>query len=163
MNFMSMLKGLGRGIERVALVGGAVVEPILQTTAPFISLVNPAAGAILGKIGTLIAGAETMVTSAQAGALKKQTVSQIAISELPQLIEVIQQFGPNAKIPQAELSKAIDTSVASYNAIAALIQALHSHNAPAVGPVIVPIDSGATIGVGQPNPPSPPPGVSPLS
>ena len=94
----------------------------------------PCAGAILGKIGTLVAGMETMVTSAQSGALKKQTVAQIAVAEIPQLAEIINQFGPNVKIPQAELSAAIDASVANYNAIAALVTAIEAQNKAATTP-----------------------------
>ena len=128
MSFISIIKGIGKGIEKVAGVAGSVAEPVIQLATPFVTILNPAAGAILGKIGTLIAGMETMVTSAQSGALKKQTVAQIAVAEIPQLAEVINQFGPNVKIPQAELSAAIDASVANYNAIAALVTAIEAQN-----------------------------------
>jgi hypothetical protein len=105
-----------------------VAEPVIQLATPFVTILNPAAGAILGKIGSLVAGMETMVTTAQSGALKKQTVAQIAVAEIPQLAEIINQFGPNVKIPQAELSAAIDASVAGYNAIAALVTAIEAQN-----------------------------------
>lgn len=135
MSFISIIKGIGKGIEKVAGVAGSVAEPVIQLATPFVTILNPAAGAILGKIGTLIAGMETMVTSAQSGALKKQTVAQIAVAEIPQLAEVINQFGPNVKIPQAELSAAIDASVANYNAIAALVTAIEAQNKVAPAPV----------------------------
>ena len=135
MSFISIIKGIGKGIEKVAGVAGTVAEPVIQLATPFVTILNPAAGAILGKIGTLIAGMETMVTSAQSGALKKQTVAQIAVAEIPQLAEVINQFGPNVKIPQAELSAAIDASVANYNAIAALVAAIEAQNKVAPTPV----------------------------
>ena len=134
MSFISIIKGIGKGIEKVAGVAGNVAEPIIQLATPFVTILNPAAGAILGKIGTLIAGMETMVTSAQSGALKKQTVAQIAVAEIPQLAEIINQFGPNVKIPQAELSAAIDASVANYNAIAALVTAIEAQNKAATTP-----------------------------
>ena len=134
MSFISIIKGIGKGIEKVAGVAGSVAEPVIQLATPFVTILNPAAGAILGKIGTLIAGMETMVTSAQSGALKKQTVAQIAVAEIPQLAEVINQFGPNVKIPQAELSAAIDASVANYNAIAALVTAIEAQNKVATTP-----------------------------
>lgn len=134
MSFISIIKGIGKGIEKVAGVAGSVAEPVIQLATPFVTILNPAAGAILGKIGTLIAGMETMVTSAQSGALKKQTVAQIAVAEIPQLAEVINQFGPNVKIPQAELSAAIDASVAGYNAIAALVAAIEAQNKVAPTP-----------------------------
>ena len=134
MSFISIIKGIGKGIEKVAGVAGSVAEPVIQLATPFVTILNPAAGAILGKIGTLIAGMETMVTSAQSGALKKQTVAQIAVAEIPQLAEVINQFGPNVKIPQAELSAAIDASVANYNAIAALVAAIEAQNKVAPTP-----------------------------
>ena len=128
MSFISIIKGIGKGIEKVAGVAVSVAEPVIQLATPFVTILNPAAGAILGKIGTLVAGMETMVTSAQSGALKKQTVAQIAVAEIPQLAEIINQFGPNVKIPQAELSAVIDASVASYNAIATLIAAIEAQN-----------------------------------
>ena len=134
MSFISIIKGIGKGLEKVAGVAGTVAEPVIQLATPFVTILNPAAGAILGKIGTLIAGMETMVTSAQSGALKKQTVAQIAVAEIPQLAEVINQFGPNVKIPQAELSAAIDASVAGYNAIAALVAAIEAQNKVAPTP-----------------------------
>ena len=134
MSFISIIKGIGKGIEKVAGVAGSVAEPVIQLATPFVTILNPAAGAILGKIGTLIAGMETMVTSAQSGALKKQTVAQIAVAEIPQLAEVINQFGPNVKIPQAELSAAIDASVAGYNTIAALVAAIEAQNKVAPTP-----------------------------
>jgi hypothetical protein len=134
MSFISIIKGIGKGIEKVAGVAGSVAEPVIQLATPFVTILNPAAGAILGKIGTLIAGMETMVTSAQSGALKKQTVAQIAVAEIPQLAEIINQFGPNVKIPQAELSAAIDASVANYNAIAALVTAIEAQNKVAPTP-----------------------------
>ena len=134
MSFISIIKGIGKGIEKVAGVAGSVAEPVIQLATPFVTILNPAAGAILGKIGTLIAGMETMVTSAQSGALKKQTVAQIAVVEIPQLAEIINQFGPNVKIPQAELSAAIDASVANYNAIAALVTAIEAQNKAATTP-----------------------------
>ena len=135
MSFISIIKGIGKGIEKVAGVAGSVAEPVIQLATPFVTILNPAAGAILGKIGTLIAGMETMVTSAQSGALKKQTVAQIAVAEIPQLAEVINQFGPNVKIPRAELSAAIDASVANYNAIAALVTAIEAQTKVAPAPV----------------------------
>jgi hypothetical protein len=128
MSFISIIKGIGKGIEKVAGVAGSVAEPVIQLATPFVTILNPAAGAILGKIGSLVAGMETMVTTAQSGALKKQTVVQIAVAEIPQLAEVINQFGPNVKIPEAELSTAIDASVAGYNAIAALVAAIEAQN-----------------------------------
>ena len=128
MSFISIIKGISKGIEKVAGVAGSVAEPVIQLATPFVTILNPAAGAILGKIGTLVAGMETMVTSAQSGALKKQTVAQIAVAEIPQLAEIINQFGPNVKIPEAELSAAIDASVANYNAIAALVTAIEAQN-----------------------------------
>lgn len=128
MSFISIIKGIGKGIEKVAGLAGTVVEPIVQLATPFVTILNPAAGAILAKISSLVAGMETMVTSAQAGAFKKQTVAQIAVAEIPQLAEVISQFGPNVKIPQAELSTAIDASVAGYNSIAALVAAIEAQN-----------------------------------
>ena len=134
MSFISIIKGIGKGIEKVAGVAGSVAEPVIQLATPFVTILNPAAGAILGKIGTLVAGMETMVTSAQSGALKKQTVAQIAVAEIPQLAEIINQFGPNVKIPQAELSAAIDASVANYNAIAALVTAIEAQNKVAPTP-----------------------------
>ena len=134
MSFISIIKGIGKGIEKVAGVAGSVAEPVIQLATPFVTILNPAAGAILGKIGTLVAGMETMVTSAQSGALKKQTVAQIAVAEIPQLAEIINQFGPNVKIPQAELSAAIDASVANYNAIAALVAAIEAQNKVAPTP-----------------------------
>ena len=134
MSFISIIKGIGKGIEKVAGVAGSVAEPVIQLATPFVTILNPAAGAILGKIGTLIAGMETMVTSAQSGALKKQTVAQIAVAEIPQLAEIINQFGPNVKIPEAELSAAIDASVANYNAIAALVTAIEAQNKVAPTP-----------------------------
>ena len=134
MSFISIIKGIGKGIEKVAGVAGSVAEPVIQLATPFVTILNPAAGAILGKIGTLVAGMETMVTSAQSGALKKQTVAQIAVAEIPQLAEIINQFGPNVKIPQAELSAAIDVSVANYNAIAALVTAIEAQNKVAPTP-----------------------------
>ena len=134
MSFITIIKGIGKGIEKVAGVAGSVAEPVIQLATPFVTILNPAAGAILGKIGTLIAGMETMVTSAQSGALKKQTVAQIAVAEIPQLAEIINQFGPNVKIPQAELSAAIDASVANYNAIAALVTAIEAQNKVAPTP-----------------------------
>ena len=134
MSFISIIKGIGKGIEKVAGVAGSVAEPVIQLATPFVTILYPAAGAILGKIGTLIAGMETMVTSAQSGALKKQTVAQIAVAEIPQLAEIINQFGPNVKIPQAELSAAIDASVANYNAIAALVAAIEAQNKVAPTP-----------------------------
>jgi hypothetical protein len=134
MSFISIIKGIGKGIEKVAGVAGSVAEPVIQLATPFVTILNPAASAILGKIGTLVAGMETMVTSAQSGALKKQTVAQIAVAEIPQLAEIINQFGPNVKIPQAELSAAIDASVANYNAIAALVTAIEAQNKVAPTP-----------------------------
>jgi hypothetical protein len=134
MSFISIIKGIGKDIEKVAGVAGSVTEPVIQLATPFVTILNPAAGAILGKISTLIAGMETMVTSAQSGALKKQTVAQIAVAEIPQLAEIINQFGPNVKIPQAELSAAIDASVANYNAIAALVTAIEAQNKAATTP-----------------------------
>lgn len=134
MSFISIIKGIGKGIEKVAGVAGSVAEPVIQPATPFVTILNPAAGAILGKIGTLIAGMETMVTSAQSGALKKQIVAQIAVAEIPQLAEIINQFGPNVKIPQAELSAAIDASVANYNAIASLVTAIEAQNKAATTP-----------------------------
>ena len=134
MSFISIIKGIGKGIEKVAGVAGSVAEPVIQLATPFVTILNPAAGTILDKIGTLIAGMETMVTSAQSGALKKQTVAQIAVAEIPQLAEIINQFGPNVKIPQAELSAAIDASVANYNAIAALVTAIEAQNKAATTP-----------------------------
>ncbi len=128
MSFLSIIKGIGKGIEKVASVVEKGVEPAIQLATPFVTILNPAAGAILSKVGTLIAGVETMVTTAKQGTLKKQTVAQIAIEEIPQIAEVAAQFGPNVKIPQAELSAVIDASVASYNAIATLITAIEAQN-----------------------------------
>ena len=134
MSFISIIKGISKGIEKVAGVAGSVAEPVIQLATPFVTILNPAAGAILGKIGSLVAGMETMVTTAQSGALKKQTVTQIAVAEIPQLAEIINQFGPNVKIPQAELSAVIDASVANYNAIAALVTAIEAQNKVAPTP-----------------------------
>ena len=128
MSFLSIIKGIVKGIEKVASVAEKGVEPAIQLATPFVTILNPAAGAILDKVGTLIAGVETMVTTAKQGTLKKQTVAQIAIEEIPQIAEVVAQFGSNVKIPQAELSAVIDASVASYNAIATLIAAIEAQN-----------------------------------
>jgi hypothetical protein len=72
-----------------------------------------------------------MVTVAKQGTVKKQAVTQIAMSELPQLQAVIDQFGANVQIPQAELSDLIDASVALYNKAALLTLAIEAKNKPA--------------------------------
>lgn len=137
MNFISIMKGIGKGLAVAADVAGVSVG----AAAPIVSVFNPAAGAILQKIGTLVTGVETMVTSSKQGAFKKQTVSQIALAELPLLNEVIRQFGPNVKIPAAELSAAIDASVANYNAIAALIAVVEKQNAVLPVQTAQPVDN----------------------
>lgn len=126
MSFISIINGICKSIVRVVDAVDKGVEPSLQLAVPLVTILNPAAGAILGKIGVLISGAEAMVTVADQGALKKQTVAQIAAVEIPQLDQVIAQFGSNVKVPQAELSAAIDASVANYNAIAALVAAIEA-------------------------------------
>jgi len=116
----------------IAGVFGSVV-PKIGTTAGIaggiIGIFNPAMGAFVSKIGTLITGAEAMYTTAKQGAAKKQTVSQIALAELPQLEEIIAQFGANPKIPEAELSHAIDAGVAFFNASGAFLKAMEAANA----------------------------------
>ncbi len=117
-----------------AIVGvfGATI-PKIGTAAGIaggiIGLFNPALGAVVGKLSTLITGTEALYTTAKQGAAKKQTVSQIAVAELPQLEEIIAQFGANPKIPEAELSHAIDAGVAFYNSAGAFLKAIEAANA----------------------------------
>lgn len=120
---MSFWKTLGRiftGAEKVV----EVAAPVLATIDPLVGLINPAAKAIMDKITHVTVSTESMIQTAQAGALKKQTVTQILEAELPQLQDVITQLGSGLTIPTAELSAAIDASVAAENAIAKLVEAL---------------------------------------
>jgi len=124
MSFISVLKKIGSGFGKVL----GAVEPVLSVAAPVISAWNPGIGAMLTTIDSLVTGVEGMVTTAKQGNLKKQTVTQIALSELPQLQAVIDQFGTNVQIPQTELSDLIDASVALYNKAALLTLAIEAKN-----------------------------------
>jgi hypothetical protein len=129
MNFTSIIKGLGKGLETIL----TVVQPATTAALPYVTLLSPSAGAIMGKVGTIVSGIETMVSAEKQGELKKQTAAQIAAAEIPHLESVISQFGPNVVVPREELSAVIDASVAHYSAIAMLISALQKQAAVNLG------------------------------
>lgn len=120
MSFLSIIKSIGKGIEKVVGVGAAVASTVITEVDPIVTTLNPVAGALLGKIGTVVAGVETLITTAQAGAAKKQTAAQILESELPELQSIITAFGSKATFDQTAVSNAIDAVTGAYNAIAAL-------------------------------------------
>jgi hypothetical protein len=78
-----------------------------------------------------------MTTTAAAGAAKKEAASSILKSELPNLQEILQAFGPNAHIDEAKLGGVIDASAALYNAVHELVTAIHPTQA-APGPIPAP-------------------------
>lgn len=130
MSFLStVFHGIGVAVKAVTSTAATAVVTSLQIAVPIITLVNPAAGAIANKVATAIVGVEAMITTEKQGVLKRQTVSQIALAELPQLEAVIAQFGPNVKIPPEELGAFIDASVAEYNALDKLMKAIEAANA----------------------------------
>jgi hypothetical protein len=119
-SFLSIIKSIGKGIEKVIGVGAGVASTVIADVDPIVTTLNPVAGALLGKIGTVVAGVETIITTAQAGAAKKQTAAQILDAELPELQAIITAFGSKATFDQTAVSNAIDAVTAAYNAIAAL-------------------------------------------
>lgn len=120
-SFLSIIKSIGKGIEKVVGVGAEVASTVINVADPIVTTLNPVAGALLGKIGTVVAGVETLITTAQAGAAKKQTAEQILIAELPNLQAIISEFGSGATIDQTAVGNAIDAVTNAYNAINALV------------------------------------------
>ena len=116
------------------VLGGAFTSavPKIATTANIASVVvgafNPPLGAVLAKLGGIVAAMETAYTTAKAGVQKRQTAAQIAVAEIPQLEEVVSAFGANVAIPQAELGEAIDAVVNANNKVQALVQAIEAAN-----------------------------------
>ena len=116
------------------VLGGAFTSavPKIATTANIASVVvgafNPPLGAIIGKLGAIVAAMEAAYTTAKSGVQKKQTAAQIAIAEIPQLEEVISAFGANVVIPPGELGEALDAVVNANNKVQALVQAIEAAN-----------------------------------
>jgi hypothetical protein len=115
MSFISVLKTIGTDALKVLGVTTSVASSVAGIA------LSPAAAAILGKINSAVVGAEALIQGAQQGAAKKESVTQILLSEIPTLEQVIQQFGSGTTFDPTALSNAIDASVANYNAIAALV------------------------------------------
>lgn len=148
MSFKSILAGIGREIEKVVGVGAEVVSVATTTVEPFVSMLNPAAGAILGVVGKATAAVEATITGIQQGVVKKQTATQIITAELPNVQALISAFGSGFQIPQAELSTLVDASVAVNNAIAAFVAAVK----PKTGTVPPPVVGTTTTTVVTPPP-----------
>ena len=124
----------------VALMSSMAFATIFGSVAPkvatavgiaggIITVFDPPLGALVNKLGAIITGVEGLYTTEKAGVAKKATVSQIALSEIPQLEEIVAQFGVNAKVPEAELGHAIDAFVAAYNSAGAFLKAIQAANA----------------------------------
>ncbi len=107
------------------------IEKEIPLIGTFVSLINPALAGIINKGSTIVNGVEGLITTAQAGALKKQTAVQIAVAELPQLESLIAQFGPHINIPDAEVGEFLDSVVAMYNSGDKLLKAIAANAKPA--------------------------------
>lgn len=129
MSFLTTIfHGIGKAGEFLASKGVSAVVSGLQVAGPFVGMLNPAAGAIIAKIVSTAVGVEAMITAEQQGVLKKDTVRNIALAELPLLENVIAQFGPHVVIPEKELGDLIDASVAELNAADRLLKAIEAAN-----------------------------------
>jgi hypothetical protein len=124
MSFLSVLAGIGRRVVSVAEKGLGVVSTVAAITQPFVAILGPEASAIDGVIVNAIGGAEMLISTAQAGAVKKQTATQIVYAELPNVQALVTAFGSGFVIPQAELSALIDASVSAKNALAVFLAAV---------------------------------------
>lgn len=126
---MSFFGTIGHALGTVF---GTVVPKIatgISVAGGILTVFDPPLGALVSRLSAIITGVEGLYTTEKAGVAKKQTVSQIALAELPHLEEIIAQFGANVKVPEAELSHAIDAFVAAYNAAGALKNAIATANA----------------------------------
>lgn len=128
MSFLGILKVIGTDSLKVL----GVASGVAQVATPVLGLsLGPVASALLGKISTAITGAEALIQGAQQGAAKKQSVLKTLTQEIPQISEIIAEFGTGFTYDSAALSAAVDASVANYNAINAFVASFKATTATA--------------------------------
>lgn len=116
MSFLSILKTVGiDALKVVADVAG--VSGVVGVIDPVVTVFNPVAGAVLKKITNVASGVELLIQSDQAAAQKKETAVQIIAADIPQLAEIVQEFGPGATFDQTRLSTAVASLQAAYSAV----------------------------------------------
>lgn len=121
MSFISVIKAIGKDALKVLGIGLTAANTIETAAEPIVLALDPAAGAILGKVQQVTASLEQMITTEQQGALKGQTAVQILQEEIPQLQAVITATGSGYQLPQAQAQALVNASVALYNALATVI------------------------------------------
>lgn len=110
MSFLSVIKTIGKD--------ALIVE---QAVAPVVSMFVPALAGPLNLINKLIVQAETIYTGEKQGTPKKQFVLDEFQAILPTFQEIIKEkTGYIITFDVDALSKAIDASVATFNAAKAL-------------------------------------------
>lgn len=122
MSFLNTLLTIGED----ALKGLGFVAKVGKVVVPFL---GPEAAAIDNAITTGVNLAEVAITTAQQGAVKKETAGTIVAAEIPTLEEVVALFGPSVKLSdkaKAAIGAAIDGSVAVKNNIAIILAELQA-------------------------------------
>jgi hypothetical protein len=106
------------GLKRAGTIF-AGVEPI---AVPIVSIFNPAAGALLQRIGTVVIGAEQSMPASAAGP-QKSTAASAAFEDslgMELAASIFEARGEKLTYSPSALQQAIDAQVALFNAVAAL-------------------------------------------
>ncbi len=110
MSFISILKKIG-----------GVALAVDQMGAPYVSLFNPAAGAVMNAVAGLVVKAETTYTGEKQGTAKKQIVLDEFEALFPMFQTVLkEQAGLILTFDATQVSSLIDATVAQMNAAKAL-------------------------------------------
>lgn len=110
MSFLSVLKAIGKGIIAADTMA-----------APFVTMLNPAAGAAMNAIAGLVVKAEQTYQGEKQGTPKKQMVMDEFMALLPMFQSVLKdQAGLILTINADSVSALVDATVAQFNAAAAL-------------------------------------------
>lgn len=112
MSFLSIVKKVGQEILHVG-----------QEAEPFVDVLNPTAGAVVGTVINFVTQAESIFTKEKAGKDKKQFVLDAVSASLPLLNAGLQAAGKSFTITPdfvTELGNLIDQVVAVMNGLSKL-------------------------------------------
>lgn len=104
-NFLSLLKRIGHDV--------VVADTV---AAPFVSMINPAAGAIMTTISGLCLKAEAVYTGEKQGTPKKQMVQDEFTALFPIFQQALAARGIQLTWDLGSISPLIDSTVAQLNA-----------------------------------------------